>query len=65
VTGRQGLRETLYDYDAIACCIDKTDDGSLLDPKEELNSMLSADGISQLIVVLGSDIKCIRICKRY
>jgi hypothetical protein len=46
------LRETLYDYDAIAYCIDKTDDESLLDPKEELNSMLSADAISQPIVVL-------------
>jgi hypothetical protein len=50
--GRQGSRGTLCDYDAIACFIDKSNDEFLLDSKEELNSLLSDDAISQPIVIL-------------
>ena len=50
--GRQGTRETLYDYYAIACFIDKSSDDALQDSKEELNSLLTDSAISQPIVIL-------------
>jgi len=50
--GRQGVHETLCDYDGIVCFIDKRDDEALHDSKEELNSLLSDNAISQPIVIL-------------
>jgi len=46
------MRVTLRDYDGIACFIDKSDDEALQDSKEELNSLLSDNSISQPIVIL-------------
>ena len=51
--GRQGLHETLRNFDAITCFIDKTDDTSLLYSKIELEYLLSDDAaILQPIVIL-------------
>ncbi|KAF8799189.1 hypothetical protein BYT27DRAFT_7121329 [Phlegmacium glaucopus] len=46
------MRETLCDYDGIACFIDKSDNEALQDSKEELNSLLSDNSISQPIAIL-------------
>ena len=49
--GRQGLRQALRYYDGIACFIDKSDE-SFQYSKEELDSVLSDDDITQPIVIL-------------
>ena len=46
------MREALPYYDGIVFLIDKSDDEALQDSKEELNSLLSDNSISQPFVIL-------------